>query len=114
VNKKMKRQLDAIWATLEGTGWKRDDIVPAATKMVDTYVGQKTATIWIGQQLDQVNNFSVSAEYWSEGRNIASADGLILNLEDTLEEVRASVKRFLGQVECRIAESYAVRLMRAA
>ena len=103
----------AICAALTEEGWAEDRIVPCASKMFDSAVGPKKATVWIGQTPDKVGNIMISGEFWSEGRNVAGGKGVLINVNMDPDQVPGRVSRFLRGIEKMIAESYAVGLMRS-
>lgn len=101
---------NAARAAVEAAGWRMEgDLI--AEKQFDSAVGPKKALIWIGRGADQVGNFSVTGEFWSEGRNILEPRGLILNVDTPAEKVAGLVERFTQDLEAKIQDSYAVRLL---
>lgn len=110
---KMAAMNAAAEAVKKRSGWVFDGGPAAATRCFESICGPKLAHIWLGRQPDQVGNFRVVAEYWSEGRNICESAGLIINVDTPLAEIPCLVSRFLQQIESIIKQSFAVRLLEA-
>lgn len=106
----MTTAMDAAVSEIEAAGWsiKRG---PAAEKFYDSAVGPKKALIWVSRKADQVGNFTISGEFWSEGRNVAENQGLVLNALAPAEDIPRLISSFLSGLERAIRDSYAVRLL---
>jgi hypothetical protein len=107
---------DAAMAAVEAAaGWEKNPKgnPNAIEKYFDSAVGPKMAVIWIGRAPDQVGNFSVTAEFWSEGRNIAESKGIVLNINTPVEKIPGLIAQFIRKLEGAINDSFAVRLLKS-
>jgi hypothetical protein len=110
----MDDALEVIQTTLQQSDWLRPDQDLAFTKSFDSQVGPKTAVIWV-HGLDQQQRIRLQGEYWSEGRNILEPSMEVIDTANSsIEEIRGLVEGFLRVQERKIAQSYAVRLLRHA
>lgn len=101
-------------AELERRGWK---LIPHEMwhlqKEIATAVGPKWTTIRHLTVEGSKKFFALQGEYWSEGRNILEPSDrwIPFDADDALVEKMA--REFIQQVEVKIGDSYAVRVLRS-
>lgn len=96
---------------LQSNGWNNFDPLHAALsyKLYDTAVGQKEAQIYFSTADEY--NYVLSGLYESQDRNILSTSSALIPKECSAEYLFESCSQFLNDVESRISQSYAVRLL---
>lgn len=104
-------QIESLIGILSGHSWIPDSIVPTLSKHYPTSVGPKVALIYVQETPEQ---FQLSADYQSEGRNILSTCWATIPCNTSSQDAETAVADFLSQVEREIGDSYASRLLRRA
>jgi hypothetical protein len=102
-----------ICGQLQEQGWKpwegaNDKIV--ATKTYQSVVGPKQAGAFLSDWAED-NDFALSGEYDSEGRNILNTSLVRIPKDSDEQTIRELTSRFAEDVDSRVSQSYAVRLM---
>lgn len=82
-----------------------------ASKDFETYVGTKTALAFFNPSTESLG--SIKGDYQSEGRNALSTLWLSVGADATDEALASLADGFVLEAESTIAETYAMRLMRA-
>ena len=98
-----------ILAQFLAYGWKELSAPAVAEKEFETAAGIRTAIAWLPAD-GKIKAGFLSAEYWSEGRNILSARSLtlpIMNAPHGLPEIAVATRKKIEEFENTINESYA-------
>lgn len=113
-SKPLERIELVVMAQLLQAGWeKRRTMHEAAlaTKEYLTAVGYRQAQAYLGDWPSS-NVAVLRGSYWSEGRNILEPLWETISVEADSETIRRHVDRFVAELEGRVAESYAMKLIR--
>ena len=103
---------DEILRLFRSIGWDIDDIVPVATKAYKTVIGLKQANVWVKPTPnDGYCLCLIKPDYESEGRNILATSTALITDEVTDQKIRGIFNAFIKDIEERISQSYAVRLL---
>jgi hypothetical protein len=96
---------------LQSNGWNNFDPLHTALsyKLYDTAVGKKEAQIYFSTG-DQYN-WVLSGLYESQGRNVLSTASVLIPKDCSVANLIDCCSQFLTDVESRISQSYAVRLL---
>ena len=101
----------AIVAQLVAAGWTALERSTAiAIKTYDTAVGQKDAHVYIADFGPGERNYVLQGEYYSEGSNVLSANGVLIPKDADLATAAALTERFAAGAERDVLASYAARL----
>lgn len=96
---------------LQSTGWSNFEPPSNALsfKLYDTAVGKKEAQVYFstGDELSWV----LSGLYESQGRNILSTASVLIPKDCSIANLIERCSLFLTDVESRISQSYAMRLL---
>lgn len=101
-------QTESIVAALESLGWSKSDGAAIAAKSFDSLNVQKEAFAYMSKG-DGFNR-SLTFQYTSEGRNVAEADGVLIQVGASIEQAAKLATQAATRVETSIRESYGVRI----
>lgn len=106
-------QREQIRRSLVESGWcVSDEMVGAlARKKYETIVGWKEANVWLRVKPDVM---ILTAEYWSEGNNALSTLYAHIDKGSDRTQIHAQVMSFAKDIDDRVAQTYAARLLRPA
>jgi len=82
-----------------------------ARKLYLTAVGYKQALVYL-EDWPNSNVAVLTGDYWSEGRNILESLRETISVEADGETICRQVDRFVAQLDAKVAESYAMKLLR--
>lgn len=100
-----------VVALLAAHGWQSADGAAIACKEYETAVGRKTANAYLGQLRPETENFLLTGDYWSEGRNVLDPAITLIAKAANGVELQTCVDRFAKSAETFIGQSYAVKLL---
>lgn len=107
----LKTTRSQIVAMLAAHGWHSADGAAIGWKGYETAVGRKTAHAYLGQLSPETENFLLTGDYWSEGRNVLDPAITLIPKAAIGAELQACVDRFARSAETFIGQSYAVKLL---
>lgn len=99
----------SVQQSLTDQGWIALNSVAIATKGYATAVGRKQAYVFVSYW---ANEWVVTAGYDSQGRNILESLRVTLPETANADTIREAIAEFSADIDARVAESYAVRLIR--
>ncbi|WP_445370073.1 hypothetical protein ACH518_00235 (plasmid) [Methylomonas sp. HW2-6] len=99
----------SVQQSLTDQGWIALNSVAIATKGYATAVGRKRAYVFVSYW---ANEWVVTAGYDSQGRNILESLRVTLPETANADTIREAIAEFSAAIDARVAESYAVRLIR--
>ena len=110
MEKQMNQQVQKLAVKrLAAQGWVSDRLLThVLSKEYASAVGNKRASARVDRS---GTGYWLSGEYWSEGGNILSCCSRTIPSSTDKEAVNSLVDAFLVDIEKRISESYAVRLL---
>jgi hypothetical protein len=101
----------AITAQLSAAGWTPlAGTTAIALKTYQTAVGPKDAHAYIADFGPNEPNYVLRGEYYSEGSNVLSADGVLIPKDADPATATALVEQFAAGAEKSVLDSYAARL----
>lgn len=101
----------AVTASVLAAGWSLSEGPSLALRTFDSAVGEKRAVLWLAPEREGEPNRSLTGEFWSEGRNVLSAERALIPVGASEETVKRISAAFLSSVDREIGQSYAVRLL---
>lgn len=102
---------NAVQRHLIGFGWTGNDGTALARKSYQTAVGNKEALAYLADYGKNSDNFILTGEYWSEGRNCLSTVLVAVPKSAAPETIPELVMEFALKTDEAVAETYAVRLL---
>jgi len=106
-----EQQIEGVMAALGAAGWMRADGAAIASKSFDTVNGANDALAFLTRG-DGFNR-TLQFQYISEGRNVTEADGALIPVGATSEQVAGLATAAALRAERSIRESYGVRIAEA-
>lgn len=101
----------AIVAQLVAAGWvSLEKGTAIAKKTYRTAVGLKEALVYLADFGPNETNYLLQGEYYSEGRNVLSAEAVLIPKQGETAAVMRLTDRFAAAAEKSVLESYAARL----
>lgn len=104
---------EALTRTLLEHGWSREAFTAIASKDYATVVGTKQAHAYLGRDQSSDPNLVLKGEYYSEGRNVLEPRSVLIPKASSVEAATQLAQAFAAGVDERIAQTYAVRLLRS-
>lgn len=92
-----------------GHGWRASAGTALALKSYATAVGPKDAQAYLVRSGD--GRFVLTATYYSEGRDVLSTVRVPTDVTMEDEHLDLAVKAFSAEIDARVADTYAVRLL---
>jgi len=110
---KLTREMvgNAVRQHLVGLGWIGSDGTALASKSYQTAVGNKEALAYLADYGKNSDNFLLTGEYWSEGRNCLSTVLIAVPKSAALETIPELVMQFAMETDKAVAGTYAARLL---
>lgn len=102
---------NAVRRHLIGFGWIGSDGTALARKSYQTAVGCKEALAYLADYGKDSDNYLLTGEYWSEGRNCLSTTIVPVPKSVVLETIPELVMQFALEADKSVAETYAARLL---
>lgn len=102
---------NAVRRHLMGFGWKDNDGTALARKSYQTAVGNKEVLAYLADYGNNSDNFLLTGEYWSEGRNCLSTVLIAVPKSAALETIPELVMQFAMETDKAVAGTYAARLL---
>lgn len=102
-----------IKGLMQSLGWAVSCGPCLVSKTFDTAVGPKDAVVYLSPQDPSGRSRVLFGVYWSEGTNILQSRPVLVPVGAEPVEVKRLATEFVRGVESAIADSYAVRLLRA-
>lgn len=92
-------------------GWHSDPVIPkVATRMYDTAVGPKQASVWFSQ-CGETGTIYFWPEYQSEGRNAVANCSAWVRADLSDEQANEVVDNFAEALTACVSQTYAARLL---
>lgn len=102
---------NAVRRDLMDLGWVSEDGTVLARKSYQTAVGNKEALAYFADYGKNSDNFLLTGEYWSEGRNCLSTVRVAVPKSVALETIPELVMQFALETDRAVSETYAARLL---
>jgi len=96
---------------LAAQGWTVLHSVALACRVFPTAVGPKRADVYIHDYGPETAHVELGGEYWSEGRNVLEARGVLVPRTGAVADLESLVARFCAEAIRAVEQSYAARLL---
>ncbi|BCF95213.1 hypothetical protein [Paraburkholderia largidicola] len=102
---------DAIVAGFALHGWRKDRLVDAFSKIFETAVAPKQASIWLSFDKECDRWWLANGDFTSAGENVLAGTYAIFPVGMSQASIEQTVAALVGEMERKIAKAYSVRLL---
>jgi len=102
---------DAIVAGLALHGWRKDRLVDAFSKIFETAVAPKRASIWLSFDKECSRWWLTNGDFASAGENVLAGTYAIFPSGMSQTSIEQTVAALVSEMERKIAGAYSVRLL---